>query len=306
MKIFNWLVKNNKKEKKLKVFFNQKQVAKGNSSFSPSAGKPALALESWLGKWGDKIEVVESGTLTVADLALAHEKVYVEEVLSRRRTNGFSNTSKEVAESLPYNNASFVEAALEAYQNGGFTVSPTSGFHHARYDSGGGFCTFNGLMVAAQKLFQKGAKKVGILDLDAHYGDGTDDIIDKLDLDDKIEHWTYGGSKLGSASNAVKFLEELPNIIDSMYNNGIEILLVQCGADPHISDPLGGSLNNEQMRKRDKIVFEHCAKYKIPCVWNLAGGYQIDEKTGSIRAVLDIHDASMEECLKVIENGNSE
>lgn len=290
--------------KKIKVFYNSKQVARENSSFSPSAGKPEEAMRSWVEKYGDKIDIRESSPVSVSDLSLAHEKVYVEDVLTRRIQNGFGNTSGVVAKSLPYNNGSFVDASLHAWEFKCFTASPTSGFHHAGFDHGGGFCTFNGLMVASQKLLQKGAKRIGILDLDMHYGNGTENIINELGLRDHIEHWTYGGSGFTGAGQAVKFLQELPKILDSMYKSGIEILLYQAGADPHVSDPLGGSLTNEQLRKRDKIVFEFCEKFNIPCVWNLAGGYQKDEETGSIRAVLDIHDATMEECLKVIENGN--
>jgi len=281
---------------KLKIFFNENQVAKANSSFSPSAGKPAQALVSWLDKFGDKIEVTNCEKLTIMDLSLAHEKVYVEDVLSRKTPNGFSNTSKEIAESLPWNNGSFYSGAKYVAQNGGFAVSPTSGFHHACWNHGGGFCTFNGLAVSAIKLHAEGlANRIGILDCDQHYGNGTDNIINKLEID-YIEHWSYGYGDLGH--NAVKFIEELPKILEKQYKN-VDVLFYQAGADAHIDDPLGGVLNSEQMRQRDHIVFKFCKENNIPCVWNLAGGYQKAED-GSIRAVLDIHDATIEECLKFV------
>ena len=49
-----------------------------------------------------------------------------------------------------------------------------SGFHHAHADHGEGFCTFNGLVVAAEALWAAGAvAHVAVLDLDLHYGNGT-------------------------------------------------------------------------------------------------------------------------------------
>jgi acetoin utilization deacetylase AcuC-like enzyme len=59
----------------------------------------------------------------------------------------------------------------------GIACAPVSGFHHAGYDTAAMFCTFNGLMVAAISALQgPGIKRVLILDLDFHYGNGTDDL----------------------------------------------------------------------------------------------------------------------------------
>ena len=69
----------------------------------------------------------------------------------------------------------------------------------------------------------------------------------------------------------------------------------------HVRDPLGGYLDGDDLRRRDRAVFESMRSRGIPVAWNLAGGYQESTTDGvrSIRAVLDIHDATMEECLKV-------
>jgi acetoin utilization deacetylase AcuC-like enzyme len=75
---------------------------------------------------------------------------YVRDVLSLRTSNGFGTVSEAVAESLRWTSGSFVAAAMHAWRSGRIACSPTSGFHHAKYASGGGFCTFNGLMLAAE------------------------------------------------------------------------------------------------------------------------------------------------------------
>jgi acetoin utilization deacetylase AcuC-like enzyme len=60
----------------------------------------------------------------------------------------------------------------------GVACAPVSGFHHAGYYTARGFCTFNGLMAAAVQLRKDSrVHRVMILDLDQHYGDGTDDIL---------------------------------------------------------------------------------------------------------------------------------
>ena len=101
-------------------------------------------------------------------------------VLNLTCSNGFGNKSPEVAAALPWVAGSMVAATLTALNNKTVTISPTSGAHHAHYRNGGGFCTFNFLVLAALKAHEAGAKKVGIIDLDCHYGDGTQDIINTL------------------------------------------------------------------------------------------------------------------------------
>jgi acetoin utilization deacetylase AcuC-like enzyme len=67
-------------------------------------------------------------------------------------------------------NGGVVAAALHALR-GGIAGSLSSGLHHARRDRGCGYCTFNGLVVAAKAALDAGVGRVLILDLDAHGGD---------------------------------------------------------------------------------------------------------------------------------------
>src|SRR5207302_8258401 len=73
-------------------------------------------------------------------------------------------------------NGGAVAAALTALQQG-VAGSLSSGLHHARRGSGAGFCTFNGLVIAARAALAAGAGAVLILDLDAHCGGGTAALI---------------------------------------------------------------------------------------------------------------------------------
>ena len=269
------------------VFFAKAMVA-DSESYSPSAGKPGIALHSWQ-MLGLPLDIRAPRPVTPEAFGVAHDPEFVADVLACRQRNGFSNKSPAVAAALPWTTGAMLSAAREALSNRVGAVAPCSGFHHAGYDFAGGYCTFNGLMVTANVLFAEGlARRVGVLDFDQHWGNGTQDIIDRLHLDDQVVH--YSPSEYSRASRAEAFLAALPKILERFA--GCDIVLYQAGADPHVDDPLGGWLNTNQLYRRDRAVFETLRKMGIPVAWNLAGGYQRDED-GSIRPVLDIHDNTM-------------
>ena len=173
------------------VFYTPKQVANAYS-YSPSASKPGHVILSWEAL-SIPINILEPTPLTVEEICLAHHKPYVEGVLACRKDNGFKNRLPDVAASLPYTNGAFVCAAREALLNQQVAVAPVSGFHHANYYQGSGFCTFNGLVIAAQLLKREGRVKcVGILDFDQHYGDGTVAIIRELQLGAWLSQYSAG------------------------------------------------------------------------------------------------------------------
>ena len=268
------------------VFYTPLMVAEAGS-FSPSAAKPSAVVASWR-KLDVPLNVIAPEPASVQDLARAHLPAFVDAVLSCRSDNGFGNRSEAVAKSLPYTSGAMLAAARESLRNGRVAVAPCSGFHHAGYANAGGFCTFNGLMVTAMALHAAGeVKRVGILDFDHHYGDGTDNIIDRLRID-WIRHYS-AGEHYGSPADATRFLSSIPGLVAAM--KGCDVILYQAGADPHIDDPLGGWLSTVQLFERDLLVFQAAAELGIPVAWNLAGGYQTP-----LRRVLEIHDNTMRAC----------
>ena len=279
--------------KSIPVFYSPKLVAK-NYSISPSSGKPALVVESWQ-ELGVPIIIREPIPVTVDELCYAHGRPYVEKVLACRANNGFGDRSSEVATSLPYTTGAFVCAAREALRNGKVSVAPVSGFHHASENLASGFCTFNGLVVAAQVLKKEGlVNKVGILDFDQHYGDGTVDIIRARQLGDWLFQYSAGKDYRQSAQ-AEEFLQRIPDLVSRFAN--CDIIFYQAGADPHIADPLGGWLTTAQLAERDRLVFKNARSWGIPIAWNLAGGYQ-----NYFRGVLNIHDNTLRVCWDVYGN----
>jgi acetoin utilization deacetylase AcuC-like enzyme len=202
--------------------------------------------------------------------------------------NGFRGRQKEVADSLPWTCGSLLSAARGALNNGLVACSPTSGFHHAGFESGYGYCTFNGLMVAALALKAEGkVRRVGILDCDQHFGDGTAEIMAALNIDwirhVSQEHW--------NPEEAGPFIASLPEVVRSFA--GCDLLNYQAGADQHIKDPLGGFLTTAELAERDRIVFSMAKTIDVPVVWNLAGGYQ-----EPLSHVLEIHRNTMAACVE--------
>ena len=280
----------------MKVFFNPR-MSVDSGGYSPSGSKPAAVVTDWQ-THGLAIEICDFQPVTEEDLCLAHDRRYVESMLSGRLANGHGNTLPEVTNACLWTCGSMLSASRQALVDG-IAVSPSSGFHHAHYSSNGGFCTFNGLIVTAEKLRSEGLlQKIGIVDCDAHYGDGSDDIIEQLELQDHVKHWTFGGVFDHGTFSRESLQEELRASLHSMKSDGVELILFQAGADVHVLDPLGGWMESDEMRERDQLVLQTCHDLKLPITINLAGGYQRDAD-GKIDAVLALHRATIEEALKV-------
>ncbi len=272
----------------MKVFYNESQCVSDNVSFSPSAGKPRYVVDVF--RSFPQVKIVSNwAPLSKEDFYLVHEPRHVNDTLLCNKPNGFGNYLPSVASSLYWTNGSMYAAAKAALTEK-VTMSPTSGFHHAGYDFNGGFCTFNGLMLAAVSLKNdKLVDTVGIVDFDMHWGNGTVDIIERFYID-YVSH-------IGLSDRPVYAIGDW---LDSLYGELImkfsscNLLLYQAGADCHVNDPLGGLLTTEQMKKRDRIVFQFAKDHNIPIAWNLAGGYQ-----EPIEKVIELHVNTLTECLQI-------
>jgi acetoin utilization deacetylase AcuC-like enzyme len=223
------------------------------------------------------------------DLCLAHDPVFVHGVLNGELPNGFGNQKSDVARSLPYTTGAMITAARAALKSG-CACAPVSGFHHADYDSANGFCTFNGLVVTAQKLLGEGAvEQLMILDCDMHFGDGTEEILERLELTEVIDNVSFG-RWFHQPAHAEAYLQRLRVEVERF--ESVDLVLYQAGADVHVDDPLGGVLSTEQMMERDRIVFEAARASETPVAWNLAGGYQ-----RPLAKVIELHVNTMRQCV---------
>jgi acetoin utilization deacetylase AcuC-like enzyme len=222
------------------------------------------------------IELIEPRPLTVSELCAVHAPEYVEAVQTGQPTrlaesNGFA-WDPGIWSMAQATNGGAVAAALAALEDG-VSGSLSSGLHHARRERGAGFCTFNGLALAAKAALDAGAKRVLILDLDAHCGGGTESLIRD---DERI--W----QRDVSVSNFDKYADNRPRIrldfaddrdyletVRCMLDVGpqFDLCLYNAGMDPH------GSVTAQTLAQREELVFEWARGRHMPLAFVLAGGY---------------------------------
>jgi len=221
---------------------------------------------------------------TAVDFEEAHHREYVRGVLKNVAPNGFNTIDPEITNSLLYSNAGHWAAAKHVLENGGVACSATQGFHHAHFEDGYGYCTFNGLMITAMKALRNGAKNVLIIDGDGHFGDGTEDVMDHLMVRGRVTHVTRPdmGRPIQSEWSAAMWQSFAKGLIR---NSKAGIILYQAGADAWDRDPYGvGYLSKEGLAARDRGIFTAARDAGVPLVWNLAGGY-----ARNMQDTIDIH-----------------
>ena len=218
-----------------------------------------------------------------SDFYVAHDPAYVDGVFEGKIKNGFGNHDVYVNEALRYTSASMETAAHSALAFDGVACSATQGFHHAHYAGGGGYCTFNGLVVAAIKILPQ-VGRVMIFDGDAHHGDGTDDCIERTSRQGQIANVSrqHFGRKIQRSWDSRLWYTFAVDLIRE-FSPGI--IFYQAGADAWEEDPyMSGYLTKEGMAHRDRGIFQACKELAIPVVWNLAGGY-----SDPMQKTIDIH-----------------
>jgi acetoin utilization deacetylase AcuC-like enzyme len=285
----------------IKVVYGEKQVAESGSTVSPSAGKPKQMAEL-LQRECDYVEFVEPIALSVEDLKLCHDSMFVDDVMNLRRKNGFGTICQSVVDSLPYTNGACYQAAKLSLTEKYPVAALVAGFHHAGYsgfEQLGYFCTFNGLMIAAMKLRQEGhCQRVAIVDCDNHWGNGTDNILDKIDKDRRYVINISFGRYFHEPAHAKDYLYYFEAAKKQLEDFKPNVIIYQSGSDVHVDDPFGGVLNEEQMFERDIKMFRIAKEFNIPISWCLAGGYQID-KDGKYDFVLKLHLNTFKACKEV-------
>lgn len=278
-------------------FYDDRQSVPGVGSYSPSANKPARFMER-LKHWdlyAYNHHQLPVTPVTRDDLCLAHDKAHVDAVFDGTAPNGFDTFDPRIPEACLWTVGSLATAVLSAPHHQLPVCSPTSGFHHAGHAFSEGYCTFNGLMVAAAKYLQAHpGHKVGILDCDFHYGNGTADILGRLPgLAAHVVHHTSGQFFNDRDTDPLDFFQWLHHSIEDINAQGCNVTIYQAGADMHKDDPLGGILDDEEMARRDSIVF---STVRGALAWNLAGGYRRNPGSDVLDdPVLNTHIATLRE-----------
>ena len=245
------------------------------------------------------IKLVSPEPATVEQLLLAHTAEYIEAFLSGEpydvASAALGEWSEEVVASVLASTGGVIEAALTALESGR-AGSLSSGLHHAKSDHGAGFCTINGLAIAALVALQNGAKSVGILDVDAHCGGGTFEILRDNPLirigdvsTNGYDAWRSGQErhKLEITTDPDTYLDVIAEMLEHI--GSVDLLLLNAGMDPAEGGSAGSTrgFTSELLEQRELLVAEWCERTNTPVAFVLAGGYVGSNLT--LGGVADLH-----------------
>jgi acetoin utilization deacetylase AcuC-like enzyme len=238
-------------------------------------------------------------------LTLAHAGDYVSAVLTQTldaaavRRIGLPITL-EVARRARAANAGTVLTARLALEHG-LACNTAGGSHHAFHDYGSGFCVFNDVAVAARVLLDEVlVRRILVVDLDVHQGDGTAAIFadeprvftfsmhcrtnfplhkQKSDLDLALD------ADLEDAAYLRLLADHLPGLLEDVRP---DLVFYNAGVDPHVDDTLGRlALSEQGLWRRERLVLERCLRAGIPVAGVVGGGYAADlDQLARLHAIL--------------------
>ena len=231
-----------------------------------------------------------------------HDKSYVDDLLNLTldpravRKIGFPLSAELVERELRIAQGT-IWGCHQALQTG-IAFNIAGGTHHAYSTHGEAFCLLNDQAIAAQYLLDNNlAKKILIVDLDVHQGNGTAEIFtnnnavftfsmhgktnypfkkELSDLDIALPDNTGDNEYLAILK------ETLPKLVEShkpdfiFYLSGVDILATDK------LGKLGCTVNG--CKERDEIVLSLCHKLNIPVQCSMGGGYSPD-----IKVIIEAH-----------------
>lgn len=191
----------------------------------------------------------------------------------------------------------------------GIAMNIAGGTHHAYTDRGEAFCMLNDQAIGARYLQAKRlAKKILIVDLDVHQGNGTAEIFQN---DASVFTFSMHGAgnypfkketsnldiPLEKGTDDATYLSILKKTLPDLISNvKPDFIFYLCGVDVIASDKLGTlGMTVEGCRQRDEFVLETCHRLQIPVQCSMGGGYSPEIKTiveahaNTFRAALQIY-----------------
>jgi len=220
--------------------------------YEPYTSDPAAAA----GRMEAVIEVIESEVEFVAaepaleeDIAAVHSLDHIEFVRSR----GLYSISALAA-------GGAIQAATLGLTEPCFGLVRPPG-HHASSGSSWGFCYFNNIAIAMERLKRmKKIKRAYVLDIDLHFGDGTVNILENkgyVSIHNIVTH------------HRESYMDE---IAMEMERCEADMIGISAGFDNHEED-WGGTLKTEDYRRIGQMVGSAAQRSGGGCFGILEGGY---------------------------------
>lgn len=242
----------------MKIVYNEKYSEKYPTNPVENPERVRLSAEELLEA---EYEFIEPSPASLEDIRRVHGTQHIEIVQSR----GLYDAAALAA------GGAICAAKLAVQGEPAFALIRPPG-HHAAANRAWGMCFFNNMAIAVQKIRPK-AKRVLILDIDLHFGDGTVsvfrgdqdvNIVNPASIDINFEYLEINGSK---------YLEQVRRALNSNY---YDIIGVSAGFDTYIED-WGRLLSNEDFYKIGVAInhasLENCHGRRFAI---LEGGYHPD------------------------------
>ena len=224
------------------------------------------------------------------DLLRVHDAAYVAAFLdgslseSQIRRIGFPQVPQLITRTLSSVGGTLA-ASKRALQEGWSGVL-AGGTHHAYRDFGSGFCVLNDIAVAAQTLLDSGlVRRIAIVDLDVHQGDGTASIFQdtpavftfsahgRNNFPFRKQHSDFD-LDFENGTGDEEYLSRLSIEVARAFAFQPDIVFYQAGVDGLAEDRLGKlALTESGLARRDALIFDLVLKAGIACVVTLGGGY---------------------------------
>jgi len=222
-----------------------------------------------------RFEFIEPTEASEADILLVHSAAHIQSI---KNLEFYDADSPQYPEIYKYASLS-AGAAITAAEESAFSLSRPPG-HHAGRSSVAGFCYLNSIAIAVRKH----GKKTLIVDIDAHHGNGTEEIFlgDPSVIYLSLHGYPlYPGTGLESRKNCFNFplpplcgdkvyLETFEAALGSVDTGWVEQIAISAGFDGYETDPLASlGLSSATYRK----VGERLSKLDAPVFAILEGGY---------------------------------
>lgn len=246
---------------------------------------------------------------TRAELERVHAPSYIDEVLNTHLSSQWSGKRADLA-TLASTFVGGTLVALDALLNKGVRTAihfPGSK-HHAQYDHSSGFCIFNDFAIAADIATKDYGLRIAILDIDAHHGDGVENLTadnpmiltysihekgifpgtgNESDPDRNIYNFPLVSKNIGvdgpgKGNEAIGAgVAHFMNVLDSFK---ADLIFITCGADGHKEDPLSSlEYSVEGYAGIAKKLRSHYPD--VPMLFGGAGGYLPDTRTPEVWSV---------------------
>ena len=249
-----------------------------------------------------EVDFFEPVEISESDILLAHNLDYWQKLKTlsldskEERRTGFPQSNRLIERERRIMKGTY-QASLAALSEG-IAFNIAGGTHHAFSYKGEGFCLLNDMALSALMLEKhKNQKRILILDLDVHQGNGTAEILrgnknmytfsmhgkENYPIEKEQSDWDIELDHKTTDEDYLQILLDSLNKIQASFDPSC--VLFQAGVDILESDKFGRlNISFEACKQRDELVYEFFSKKSIPVCATMGGGYSKD-----INVIVDAH-----------------